>query len=121
MPKSSVGKEALFGSESGLKSYTYSFYDMLPTGSELNQIEIELVDFVVQLILLPDFLVKNAYSETISGGWSWSNLRNINYFIVNCTNEAVNETVRIIISGWPVFLEHIFITIRLDVLAMFLD
>lgn len=93
VPKSSVGKEALFGSESGLKSYTYSFYDMLPTGSELNQIEIELVDFGA-INSLPDFLVKNAYSELNSSGWSWSDLRNINYFIENCTDIRVEEKIR---------------------------
>jgi len=45
-PKDQTGKEAIFGSESGLKTYTYSFYNMLPTGSDLNQIEIDLVAFI---------------------------------------------------------------------------
>lgn len=93
LPKASVGKDAIFGSEAGLKTYTWSFYNMMPSGSDLNQIEIDLVDFGA-INNINTFITRNAYSETISGGWSWSDLRNINYFIVNCINEAVSETVR---------------------------
>ncbi len=92
-PKDQTGKEAIFGSEAGLKTYVYSFYNMLPSGSDLNQIEIDLVDFGA-INTINTFITKNAYSETSSSGWSWSNLRNINYFIENCTNEKVPEAVR---------------------------
>jgi len=92
-PESSVGKDAIFSSESGLNTYAYSFYNMLPSGSDLNQIEIDLVDFGA-INNINTFITKNAFSETNSGGWSWSNLRNINYFIVNCTNEKVPQAVR---------------------------
>jgi len=92
-PQSSVGKDAIFSSEAGLETYVYSFYNMLPSGSDLNQIEIDLVDFGA-INNINTFITKNAYSETNSSGWSWSNLRNINYFIENCNNEAVSETVR---------------------------
>ncbi|SHF88339.1 Starch-binding associating with outer membrane [Mariniphaga anaerophila] len=92
-PKSSVGKDAVFSSEAGLETYSYSFYNMLPTGSGLNQIEIDLVDFGA-INNLPDFLSKNAYSEEISSGWNWNDLRNVNYFIENCADESVEETVR---------------------------
>ena len=92
-PKSSVSKEGLFGSESGLEAYIYSFYDILPDGNGLNQIEIDLVDFGA-INNINTFITKNAYSELNSGGWSWSALRNINYFIENCTDKRVDEKVR---------------------------
>lgn len=92
-PQSSVGKGAIFSSEAGLKTYVYSFYNMMPSGSDLNQIEIDLVDFGA-INNINTFITKSAYSETNSSGWSWSNLRNINYFIQNCTDEKVPETVR---------------------------
>lgn len=92
-PEASVGKDAIFSSEAGLETYAYSFYNMLPSGSDLNQIEIDLVDFGA-INNLPAFLTKNAYSETSSNGWSWSDLRNINYFIINCTDESISESVR---------------------------
>ncbi len=43
---------------------------------------------------LSGFTLFNAFSENNSSGWSWSDLRNINYFIVNCTDPAVPESVR---------------------------
>lgn len=93
-PKASVTKGAIMSSEAGLKTYVYSFYEKLfPSGSDASQMEINLVDFGA-INNLPDFQVKNAYSETNAGGWSWSNLRNINYFIENCTDERVEESVR---------------------------
>ncbi len=92
-PEAKVDKDAVFSSEAGLKTYTYSFYNMLPSASDLNQIEIDLVDFGA-INNLNTFITKNAYSETNSGGWSWSNLRNINYFIANCTDEKLSEQVR---------------------------
>lgn len=92
-PESSVTKDAIFSSEAGLRTYVYSFYNMLPSASDLNQIEIDLVDFGA-INNLSSFLTKNAYSETNSGGWSWSDLRNINYFIANCTDESITEAVR---------------------------
>jgi hypothetical protein len=92
-PESSVTKDAIFSSEAGLQTYAWSFYNMLPNGSDLNQIEVSLVDFGA-INNLPDFISLNAYSETSSSGWSWSDLRNINYFIENCTDENVDESVR---------------------------
>jgi len=97
-PKAQVTKDAVFSSESGLATYSYSFYkNIFPKGNDLNQIEINLVDFGA-INNLPDFQVKGAYSEANSEGWSWDKdwkkLRNVNYFIVNCTDEAVSESVR---------------------------
>jgi SP family arabinose:H+ symporter-like MFS transporter len=42
-PKASVGKDAVFSSEAGLKTYSWSFYNMMPSGSGLNSIENDLV------------------------------------------------------------------------------
>lgn len=92
-PVTSVDKDAIFSSEEGLKTYSYSFYNMLPTGSELHYQESTLVDYGATSSL-DNFINLNAYSETVSGGWSWSDLRNVNYFIVNCTNPRVGELVR---------------------------
>lgn len=96
-PKAKVTKDAIFNSEAGLATYTYSFYkNILPNGSDLNQVEINLVDFGA-INNLPDFQMKGAFSEANSTGWGvsdWKKLRNINYFIVNCTDEAVDQSVR---------------------------
>ena len=44
-PQDTATKEAIFSTESGLKTYAYSFYNMLPSASDLNQVEVDLVDF----------------------------------------------------------------------------
>lgn len=92
-PISSVGKEAIFSTESGLKTYSWSFYNTFQTGTDLHYQESSMVDFLATNSL-STYIIKNAYSETNSGGWDWSVLRNINYFVVNCTNQNVSETVR---------------------------
>lgn len=92
-PVTSISKDEVFSSEEGLKTYSYSFYNYLPTGSELHYVESTLVDYCATNSL-NTFISKNAYSETQSSGWSWNNLRNINYFIVNCNDEKVSEKVR---------------------------
>ena len=92
-PQSSVDKDAIFSSEAGLETYVYSFYNMLPSGSELNQIEVDLVDFGA-INSINSYITLNAYSEEVSSGWDWDDLRNVNYFIENCIDESIDESVR---------------------------
>ena len=93
IPVTPVGKDAIFGSEDGLETYAYSFYDMFPNGIDLHYQEGFLVDYGA-VNALDNFITLNAYNETTSGGWDWDKLRNVNYFISNCTNEKVDEKVR---------------------------
>lgn len=92
-PITEVGKDAIFSSEKGLQTYVYSFYNMLPTGTELHYLESTLVDYGATNSI-NNYVNLNAYSETTGSGWSWSALRNVNYFIANCTNENMEEKVR---------------------------
>ncbi|MBN2174078.1 MAG: RagB/SusD family nutrient uptake outer membrane protein [Bacteroidales bacterium] len=94
-PQSEVDKNAIFTSENGLKTYVYSFYNMFPSGSDLNQIEVDLVDFGA-INNISSYIRLNAYSEEIigEGTWLWTNLRNINYFIKNCTDPGIDEAIR---------------------------
>ena len=92
IPQSSVDKDAIFGTESGLKTYSYSFYNMLPSVTDGYKKD-EMCDYGA-VSNYNDFIRKDAYSSTKSSGWSWGDLRNINYFIVNCTNEAISQETR---------------------------
>jgi hypothetical protein len=89
----STDKEAIFGSEEGLRAYTMSFYDMFPNATDQAIVEQSLVDYGATNTL-SGFTLLNAFSENNSSGWSWSVLRNINYFILNCTDPTVPESVR---------------------------
>jgi len=92
IPQSTASKEAVFGSENGLKLYTNSFYGMgfLPR----NSISLEAMTDYLAVKAVDNFLREGGYSANTSSGWSWSDLRNINYFIQNCNNPAVPESVR---------------------------
>ena len=89
----SIDKKAIFSSEEGLKAYSMSFYDMFPSATDQAIVEQSLVDYGATNSL-SGFTLRNSFSENNSSGWSWSNLRNINYFIANCTDPAIPESVR---------------------------
>ena len=90
-PKSSASVDMVFSSESGLKTYSYSFYNVLPTYADASHRNATL-----------DYGPKNsisgmevgAYTTETSTSWSWTALRNINFFLENNTNEKVAESVR---------------------------
>ncbi len=91
-PESTASKQAVFGTENGLKLYTNSFYgmDFLPKNSTTQD---AMSDYLA-VKSVPDFIRDGAFSASNSSGWSWTNLRNINYFIVNCIDPAVPESTR---------------------------
>lgn len=94
-PQSSVDKEAIFNNEKGLATYSYSFYNQLPSVS--NGYRQDAMCDYGAVTSFDNFIREGAYSAQIADGWSksdWEGLRNINYFIANCTNEAVDVTVR---------------------------
>ena len=91
-PQASADKNAIFNNESGLETYAYSFYNMLPSVTN-GYSKDEMCDYGA-VTSVNSFLRDGAYSAETSSGWSWGNLRNINYFIENCKNGSVSERVR---------------------------
>jgi hypothetical protein len=91
-PKATPTKEAVFGTENGLKLYTNSFYNMdfLPRNSTAQD---AMSDYLA-VKQVPDFIRDGAFGANNSSGWTWTNLRNINYFIENCVDPAVPATTR---------------------------
>ncbi|GAB3906698.1 RagB/SusD family nutrient uptake outer membrane protein [Mucilaginibacter boryungensis] len=91
-PQATANKAAVFGSQAGLELYTTSFYNILPTTSAVIRGD-EMCDYFARTAV-PDFIRAGAYGPQNSSGWSWGDLRNINYFIVNCNDPAVPKAVR---------------------------
>ena len=89
-PQSTTSKTAVFGSENGLQLYTNSFYGILP-GSATNLDEMS--DYLA-IKSVPSFIQEGTFAPNLSSGWTWSDLRNINYFIVNNTDPKVPADVR---------------------------
>lgn len=91
-PESTATKKAVFGTENGLKLYTNSFYgmDFLPKNSTSQD---AMSDYLA-VKSVPDFIRQGGFAANNSSGWTWRDLRNINYFIENCNDPAVSPTVR---------------------------
>ena len=89
-PQATSPKSAVFGSESGLQLYSYSFYSILPQGSTRQD---AMSDYLA-IRAAPDFIRKDAFAPVLSSGWSWGDLRNINYFIVNNNDPRVPDEAR---------------------------
>src|SRR3954468_3770855 len=100
-PQSTATRDAIFSSEDGLKLYTNSFYNILPGINDVFRGD-EMADYGARS-QVPDYLRQGAYSSRQSSGWTWTNLRNVNYFIANCNNPAISETVRDNYIGWLCF------------------
>jgi hypothetical protein len=108
IPQDTASEESVFGSEKGLELYSYSFYDFLPSANNIHTAD-AMSDYAARRGA-PQFLIEGAYSATsedntsASGNdvvalgadrdWGWDNLRNFNFFIENCTDENISESVR---------------------------
>ena len=88
VPVDTATNEAIFGSESGLEIYTNSFYELLPD-TDVGVFQIDDNSDLVARNGVDTYLAPNALSPITSGGWSWSELRNINYFIENTEKSEV--------------------------------
>ncbi|WP_134090169.1 RagB/SusD family nutrient uptake outer membrane protein [Olivibacter sp. XZL3] len=91
-PKATATEEDIFGTESGLATYSYSFYEMLPDAGSAYNMD-AMADYGA-VNNLNSFIREGGYSAETSDGWSWGNLRNINYFIEHCNDPNVSEAVR---------------------------
>ncbi|MDX9798672.1 MAG: RagB/SusD family nutrient uptake outer membrane protein [Bacteroidales bacterium] len=89
-PKATGSSLAIFESANGLALYSNSFYELLPTPYDGVFMEDDHSDLIAR-VGVGTLLVPNALSPITSSGWSWTNLRNINYFIENCEKSSVPE------------------------------
>lgn len=95
-PKAKAGRDMIFGSETGLLTYTNGFYEYLPDYDNAHKQNITM-----------DNAAKNAtgtyevgaYTTNTSTSWSWSSIRNVNYFLKYNTNSNVSEPIRNNYSG----------------------
>lgn len=96
-PESTATKTAVFSTESGLKLYTNSFYSMsfMPRSSTTGD---AMSDYLA-VRSVETFLQPGAYGANLSTGWTWTDLRNINYFLENNNDPKVPATVRNNYSG----------------------
>ncbi|MBW7889534.1 MAG: RagB/SusD family nutrient uptake outer membrane protein [Chitinophagaceae bacterium] len=88
IPVDTGTNKAIFGSTSGMELYITSFYDLLPS----TDVGVFMIDDNSDLVArdgVDTYLAPNALSPITSSGWTWTDLRNINYFIENAEKSAV--------------------------------
>ena len=90
-PQAEAGRAIVFGDESGLRSFTYGFYDYLPDNSNAHRINITQ-DHSAKMSI--GTYEQGAYTINTSTSWSWGSIRNVNYFIQYNTEPAVSEEIR---------------------------
>jgi starch-binding outer membrane protein, SusD/RagB family len=104
VPESTASKSAVFGSQQGLELYTNSFYAMLP-GTVTN---LDAMTDYLAVKAVPTFIQKGAFAPTLSSGWTWTDLRNLNYFITNNVDPKVPADIRNNYTGLAKFFRAYF-------------
>jgi len=95
-----------FANESNLQLYTNSFSVlMLPDGPSIYQADV-MTDITVPNIV-PTY-ISGKLSSQEAGGWSFTNLRNINYFLEHYNNPAISQTARNNYAGIAKFFRAYF-------------
>jgi len=84
-PLSTTSRSAVFGNKEGLELYTTSFYSILPGRTT----SLDAMSDYLAVKAVPTFIQENAFAPTLSSGWTWTDLRNLNYFITNCNDPKV--------------------------------
>lgn len=105
-PQSTASSENVFGDETGLQLYVNSLYNILPTANNVFQGD-AMADYSARRDV-PAFLREGAFGPSNSSGWSWGDLRNINYFLENNTNTDIPEGVRQHYNGIARFFRAMF-------------
>lgn len=95
-PIDKLNPQEYFQTENDLITYCNSFYNILPTGSEILVKDSKLSDYMASSSGVNNFIY-GTYSNLepeLEQWWSWEPLRNINYFLENNIHEAVAPEIR---------------------------
>jgi hypothetical protein len=104
IPVSTASKSAVFGSQQGLDLYANSFYSILP----MRNSTLDAMSDYLAVKAVFTFVQENAFTATQSSGWTWTDLRNINYFIVNNVDPKVPADIRKNYTGIAKFFRAYF-------------
>ena len=105
-PMDKLVPSSFFTSEKDLDLYVTSFYQrQLPAGLSIVQDD-EMGDYTSKS-LSPTYIA-GAYSSINEGSWSWTNLRNINYFLERYNNPSIPLAVRNHYAGIARFFRAYF-------------
>lgn len=90
-PQAEAGRAILFGDEAGLRNYVYGFYNYLPNYDGAHKIN-TTHDHSAKMNI--GVYEQGAYTTNTATSWSWTSIRNVNYFIKYNTDTNLSEELR---------------------------
>jgi len=78
-----------FNTEDDLQLYINSMYKILPQADDIIRAD-DLSDYAANKSA-SQYLVPNGFSATQATGWSWANLRNVNYFLLHYRQAKITD------------------------------
>ncbi len=105
-PLSELTPETYFQDENELKTFTNSFYDRLPDALDVYFYRPHCGDDEARTVVASEFQ-GNRTVPTVGGGWSWSALRKINFYLEN-SHKCKDEAARLKYDGVARFFRAYF-------------
>jgi hypothetical protein len=81
-----------FNTEDDLQLYVNSMYNILPQANDIIRAD-DLSDFAANKSA-SQYLIPNGFSATQATGWSWTALRNVNYFLQHYRQAKVTDAIK---------------------------
>ncbi len=106
LPQSDITSPAFFNSEKDLDLYVNSFYDYLPGtcwDEDITSDNVEpgvISDLVAGRVVVP--------TDASSAKWTWTDLRNINYFLTHYDKAQIADSVKAHYAGIARFFRAMF-------------
>jgi hypothetical protein len=92
-PRNSISPETFFRTEADLELYTNGLLD-IPTGREIYLSDQSSDNAATTgAVEIKTIMTGSPSSQTLTGGWDWERLREINYFLANYERAAVPDEV----------------------------
>ena len=91
-PKTSIAPQNFFRTETDLQMYLYSLYDFEGWGITYNDSQSTTDNGVTTgASEMKTIMISEPSSSTITSGWSWTQLRNVNFFLAYFGNAKISQ------------------------------
>ncbi len=106
-PQTLITPEVFFKTEEDLSLYMNGMVSLPNRNSYLNDQSTDNAS-TTGAVEIKNMMTGSPSSQTITGGWSWGRLRNINYFLENYTKASVSEEIKNHYAGLARYYRAIF-------------
>ena len=90
-PETSIGKENFFNTEEDLNLAAYNLYDFPSTGIYTSEAYTTTDNaWSTGNVELKTMMISSPNSSTITSGWTWGQLRNVNFYLENIGNAKIS-------------------------------